>query len=685
MVFATVWAPDAPCAETEGCPTVEELERGVVFEESYHLFDRFGEPLAHVGGANRRWASLEELPPLIPQAWIAVEDRRFQEHGGVDLRGAARAFLANVSAGAVAEGASTIPMQLVRIVWPHEVREGSRWARKLQEIRLAPRLVSELGRDRVLELYLNGLYLGGNVYGVGAAARHYFGVPPDRLDLAQVATLVALTKTPGRLNPRDHPERARARRDVVLEVLAREGVVPEARADAARRRPMRTVAESPVPRDRSYVTAGVRRELRRVAPELAEQEGLVVHTTVDPQAQRVLDSVMGDHLRRVEAGEWGRPTAGSEPVQVGAVAVESATGEILALLGGRDFGATELNRPLQSTRPVGSLAKPFILAAALERGIPASRALATDTLSRRTEEGVWRPADHMEEPWVLPGEMVTRSSNRAAVRLGEEVGFPGFAALIHRVGFADDVPHYPSSFLGSFEASLASVTGAYATLENGGHPVTPHLVRRVEAADGRVLWRSPSLRAARPDRALSPETAHQVLDALRDVVDRGTGWRVRRHLTGAAGGKTGTTDGGADAWFVGVRPGLAAGVWVGLDRPGTIAEGAGGGRLAAPAWGRWMAAMEELEYGTGSWSSPGGLSPVPLALRSAGDSAVVCLGGDGRRALVRSDRVPGIAPCPRTLTEVGATGSGGDVWTRDGITDPDSLRRLTRDSIPQRR
>lgn len=620
------------CEDGAGCRTISELRDGAALEGEYTIVDRDGNPLASVGGERRLWIFLDALPPTIPAAWVAVEDRRFREHGGVDFRGVARATVVNLKEGAVVEGASTIPMQLVRILWPEAMAGRGPWGRKTLEARTAPRLVSELGRDRVLELYLNAIYMGDGQYGIGAAASHYFGVKPSDLTLSQLATLVGMTKTPESFHPRDHPDRAKARRDVVLGILLQEGVADSVAVAGALSSTVRLTDDNPLSRERSYVTSAVLSELRRAAPELVDRGGITLHTTIDPRVQNQTVALVGEHLERISAGEYGRFLGGDEPVQAAAIVMESATGAILAVVGGRDFATTPFNRALQSRRPVGSLAKPLILAAALQQGLPVIRPLSTAQLVVDTRDGLWRPRDHVSAPYVLPHDMVVHSSNRAAVRLGQEVGVRAFASFVRTLGVEVDIPPFPSSFLGAFDASLAEMTGAFAAFENGGNAVKPYFIQRITDAAGRSVWSRPGAAMAR--RVIAMGNTDLVLDAMRGVVDEGTGTSVRRYLQGAAAGKTGTTADGADAWFVGVRPGLAAGVWIGLDRPAPIIEDGGGGRLAAPLWGLWMAALAPLGYGEGEWSVPDRLRRVSLGERPEGDSIRYCWGGDGPARLV---------------------------------------------------
>lgn len=605
-----------PC-DSAACPTVADVASGRVFGEAIHIYDRVGAPLASVGGPRRRFVRYEEIPPLLRDGFVTVEDRRFWKHGGVDYHAVGRALVSNLAEGSVVEGASTIPMQLVRTIWSGPLSSVGPWRRKLIEARMAPRLVARLGHEGVLELYLNGIYLGDGTYGVGSAARHYFDRPLDSLDISQVALLVGLARTPGRYNPRLHPARAERRRNVVLSMMRHDGLISPLEEEFARARPVATTDSTSVSFQRTYVTAAVRRELRHVAPELVGLPGLRVFTTIDAGIQRAAETALTEQLAAIEAGRYGTylgpppasagdSTAAAERLQGAAIAVDSRTGGIQALVGGRDFGSSELDRSMQSRRQVGSLVKPFLLAAAYQDGFEPSDPVSTDTVLVQTDEGVWSPADHVAQDTIPLRQLVVQSSNRAAVRVGRQIGLQRLDGMARALGMRRSIARYPSSFLGAFEASLVEMTSAFAAFGNGGWQVRPHLITRVESAEGEVLYERFS--DLTPVRALDPAIAWLVLDAMRGVVDHGTAWRVRRAYQGAAAGKTGTSDGGRDAWFVGVRPGLAAGIWVGFDLPRPIVQGGSGGTLAAPAWGRWMAAIpDSLE-----WHAPEGVSVVRL-------------------------------------------------------------------------
>ena len=579
-------------AAADPCLQLADLRAGNPYDDAVELYDMRDSSLALVGGRSRRFVSLREMPPLVRDAWIAVEDRRFREHDGVDGLGILRATATNLTAGGVESGASTIAMQLVRVLWEDHVWEMNRWRRKLLEARTAPRLVEELGRERVLELYLNGIYLGDGVYGVSAASRHYFGRTLSELTPQQVALLVAITRTPGRYEPREHPERARERRNTVLRQLQSEGLIDSKTFERARSAPLGVSERSQLHSGRTWVSAAVRRELRRVAPEIAGRSGLRVFTTVDRQMQAKAEKSVSDHLQSLTGGELGKVMTPDAQPQGALVALDARRGAIRAIVGGHDFDETELDRALQTRRQVGSLAKPLLLASFLDRGGRASSLVSTASVEVDSREGDWRPRDHVGSHSLMPWEVISRSSNRGAVRIGLRVGVDTFAEDLLRWGMEGPIPRWPSIFLGSFEASVLEMTTAYATFENGGARIHPHLIRRVEDHTGVVLYLDERSRIE-PSRQVTESAAYIVHQALREAATSGTGWQAaarsgRKDITG----KTGTSDEGYDAWFVGSTSGLSVGIWIGHDHPSPVTEGGGGGTLAAPLWGRFVGSLD---------------------------------------------------------------------------------------------
>lgn len=598
VAVALLLTPD--CAD-EGCPTLETIQ-DYSPPEPPHVYDRYGDLVGQLPGPQRLVVSLDDVSPLVREGFVAVEDRRFREHGGVDPLGVLRAAVRNVTAGKVEEGASTITMQLVRNVFGADVRAYNRWRRKLTEVRMALALEDRLSKDEILELYLNQIYLGGGAWGVETAARYFFGRSAGDLTPAQAALLIGLAKSPEGYNPRTHPERALERRSVVLSVMLREGILTAAQAETARNEELMLVARPEGRRIGAYYLAAVDRQVRETFPDPRTREGIRVHTGYDPALQRAAVTALRGRIREIEEGAVGpypHPVApedmdvapvadGPSPYLQGmVVALDARRGTVLALVGGRDFGHSEFDRALQAERQPGSAIKPILYSAALGLNLTLMDEIETGPVEiQLAGQEPWRPADQGDGEPMTVREALRLSSNTAAVRVGQYVGVETLIAQSRRLGITTPMPPYPSIFLGSAEVRPVELVAAYAAFGNGGRRVTPHLVTRIEDPEGMIVWLPEDLE---PRSAIPPGVAFLTLDALRDVVETGTGWRVREEgFTGAAAGKTGTTDEGKDTWFIGLTPEVVAGVWMGFDNPRPIVEAASGGRLVAPVWARMM-------------------------------------------------------------------------------------------------
>ena len=622
------------CPADADCLTLRELREGEPLPEAMHVYDRDGELIAEVGGPMRRALSPEEVPELLAQAFVAVEDRRFWEHGGVDARGVLRAAVRNLREGGISEGASTIPMQLVRTLWAESLRDVGPWRRKVIEARTAPRLIEDLGHARVLTLYLNAIYMGNGIYGVERASRHYFGVGVDSMSLGQIATLVGMTRSPEFYAPRRHPERARTVRGVVLATLANAGLVT---SEEAERAASADLDLSPIDstttdlRRRTHFTEAVARELGVVAPDLRDRPGLEVHTTLDSHAQTEGRTALVAQLEAIEAGRHGPFEADSAARLEGAlVALDPTSGAVRAWIGGRSFGESQFDRVEQSRRQVGSLVKPFLMASALERGYGSLYLVSADSTPIETSTGEWLPADHVKESSLPLREAVVRSSNRAAAHLAATLGVETVAQVGQRVGIESPIPAVPASAIGAFDASLVDMTAAYLPFGNGGRVVEPYLIERIADSRGTELWVRPD--TIQGTQVLDAAVAYVVLDALRAVVDRGTGYGARAAgYRGPAAGKTGTTNDSRDAWFVGLTTELVAGVWIGFDQPREIVTDRGGGALAAPVWGTWMEGLRRNPRPSRrAWIPPPGVERVRYDPVSGEVLDVDCAGVFGR-------------------------------------------------------
>ena len=595
-----------------GCPSVADL-REYRPPEATRVFASDGSVIADLSPQRRIVLGLEEIPPVLREGMIAVEDRRFWEHSGVDFRSFGRAMWRNVRSLGIREGFSTITMQLARTVFPERLPMGDKIGRKACEVYLARRIEGELGKRQILALYLNQIYLGAGLYGVEAASQGYFGRSAEELEPEQAALLVALVKSPEGYNPRKHPTRAVARRNIALEVMANAGVLDRRTADAARRRPLGLAPPPEAAGPAPYFVAAVRSALRERFGSDADVRGLRVYTGLDPELQKLSAEALVDQIRRVEGGSYGRyshPQGASaeDPdaavLQGMVVSMDPYTGAVKALVGGRDFAHSQFDRALQAKRQPGSAFKPIVYAAALESGLPATARLETGPVAvDAAGSATWRPGDHVADSveTLSVRSALALSSNNAAVRVGRWVGEERVAAMGRRLGLTTPIPPFPSIHLGAAEVVPAELVAAFAAFGNGGYQVTPTLFTRVEDGDGRLLWE------ARPPRrqVLDSGVAFLTLTLLEEVVNTGTASVVRSNgFWLPAAGKTGTTNDNKDVWFVGMTPDLVTGVWLGFDRPRSILPGAGGGRLAAPVWATIMKSAYETRPAPAPWAPP---------------------------------------------------------------------------------
>jgi 1A family penicillin-binding protein len=591
-----------------GCPSTAELQAFRPSEGS-RILDRNGVQIGRLTHVRRVNVPLSRVPRHVRAAFIAVEDRRFYYHHGIDWRSAGRAAWRNLRSLDVREGFSTITMQVVRNAFlPH--LEGQRTLRrKLIELELARRLERALPKQRILELYLNVIYLGNGTYGVEAASRDLFGKSVAELGVGEAATLAGIARGPSLYAPRRHPERAQARRDLALLLMAREGYISDARAAAARSRPFRLAHAGWRPRrEPSYALDPVREFVDSVLGDAGGAGDLVVHTTLDARAQRAAERAVSDRAAAIERAAGPRYARAGEVLEGALVAIDTRRGEIRALVGARRLVRPGFNRALDARRQPGSAFKPFVYAAALARGFTPASIIDDSPVAVTDGEHVWRPANFGGEyagPLTLRRALM-RSANAATVRLSHAVGEKRVAALARKAGIHSRLDPVPAMALGALEVTPLELAAAYVPFANGGSRVQPILVRRIETPDGTVLWSAPR---PRTERILDPGEAFQLTSMLRSVVDGGTGSVLRDlDVTGPVAGKTGTTNNGADVWFVGYTPSIVAVVWFGYDSPRTIGTNATGGRFAAPAWAAF--------YRNGWKERPGTDLAPPPELRS---------------------------------------------------------------------
>jgi 1A family penicillin-binding protein len=605
-----------------GCPDPTALESYTV-EGASVLLDRHGREFAVLHPLERRVVPLDSIPDHVSGAFVASEDHRFQRHRGVDWFRMAGAALRNATSGRVVEGGSTITMQLARTAFPEQLPRSDRTLRrKLLEMRVAAEIETRFSKDQILELYLNHVYLGGGAYGVHAAARYYFDRPVADLSLADAALLASVAPAPALFDPRRHPDRARARRDQVLDRMVARGLVSDSAAREAREADPAVVPEPPSPATSApapYFVDMVRRELDSIFVRGAPGPGLRIQTTLEPSIQQAAEGELTRILDAVEGGRFGTyrgsrfdpaspgGTGGTDYLQGAVVLMDPGTGQVLALVGGRDFAHSRFNRAVTGRRPPGSAFKPFVYAAALQAGVATSQPISGRPFTLVSEGAPdWSPRNHDGEYQDRAGmrQALVRSLNVPTARLALEVGMPQVVAAARSAGIPGGIPATPAASLGTGSVSPLDLTVAFATLAGLGNRPRARFIQRIEDADGNLLHEAGTELTA----VMDPRVAYIVNDMLGDALLRGTGTAaLSAGFTGRAAGKTGTTQEAADAWFVGYTSRIVGTVWIGHDRPRSILPGATGGLLAAPVWGGIMARLPDGLSAGGGWARPPGI------------------------------------------------------------------------------
>ena len=568
-----------------GLPGRDELRTLGEMPQATTLYDVHNRPVFTIFKEYRIEVPLSRISPHLRRAIVAFEDQRFADHGGIDVVRIFGAVWADLREGRKAQGGSTITQQLARQTFL--TREKKLW-RKVREIALARRIERMYSKDEILELYLNKVYFGDGLYGAEAASRGYFGKSAADLDLSQAALLAGLVNAPSVNAPTVNMSRAVGRRALVLNAMREQGIITKAAFDRASNEKVKLVdtlrREEPLGQ---YFKEEVRQQLvKQFGWERLSEGGLKVYTTIDPEMQRAAEANVAIALQQIEMRRARRKVApGVGHLEAALVALDPTTGEVRAMVGGRDFKASRFNRATQAMRQPGSAFKPFVYAAALEAGYSPSSVVTRLDQPIQTLQGAWIPEDeHSVGSAMTVRSALRTSSNRAAVRMLEEVGIDKTVQQARKMGMGH-VPSVPSLALGSGEVTLMAMTSAYAAFADQGLLRPATFIRRVEDSEGRTLFEAKGAR----QQVISPRTAFLMTSMLADVVNHGTAYKARQEgFTYPAAGKTGTTNEYVDAWFIGFTPHLVTGVWVGFDKPRTIISNGFAGELAVPMWARFM-------------------------------------------------------------------------------------------------
>jgi penicillin-binding protein 1A len=520
-----------------------------------------GTLIAERSEGGRSFVRLSEISPDLIDAVVATEDQRFWSHFGLDPLGIARAAVANFRSGGVVQGGSTITQQLAKILFLTPERS---LKRKLEEMTLALWLEARLSKEEILTLYLNRVYLGAGTYGVAAAARRYFAKPALELSLPEAAMIGGLLKAPSALAPTNDIERARDRASIVLRRMVDEGYITEDQATTARSRPAKLAADGP----EAYAGHFIDWVMDGVIASLGQpQRDVVVRTTLDPRLQRHTAQSVAALLREHGA---------KQRVDSAAVVLLDDSGAVRAMVGGESYRSSRLNRAVAARRQPGSVFKPFVVLAALERGYRADSVIA----DRPITIGRWSPEnfDRRYRGDVTLETVLADSLNTPAVRLVQDLGPAAVAQTGYRLGIASDLQAVPSLALGTSEVTLLEITGAYLPFAIGGFHRPLFAVAEVRDRRGRVLYEHRD----RPSRVVESGVANEMARMLRVAAEAGTGKAARIEGRPVAG-KTGTTQNNRDAWFVGFSGAYVLGVWLGND-DGRPMQGVTGSGLPARLW-----------------------------------------------------------------------------------------------------
>lgn len=587
---------------------------------SIRVFDRGGRFVGRLLPDQRYWVPIDRIPSFLKQAVVAVEDARFFQHNGIDVRGIARALVTDVVKGRLAEGGSTITQQLVKVKYLSSEKTIDR---KLDEARLALELEKRHSKAQILEMYLNEIYYGNGAWGIAQAARLYFDKSPQELTDAECTLLAGVPKAPSVYNPLGAPAKVATRRDVVLKRMVDVGMITRARQQELRAHPALVLQPGRAP---EYLGRVRSRLLELYGPKVVEQGGMEVTAALDLTMQEQAERLLAEGVKKL-----------SPDLQGALLCVDPSTGDVLAAVGGVDAGRGSYDRVFVSRRQPGSAVKPFLYAAALERGYTASTQLDDEPVAYRLPDGRnWEPRNFGGKSYgtLTLREALAYSDNVIAVKLLDALGISPLVDFAERVGLPMHARGGLSLALGTEDTSLAELVLAYAPFAGGGARPEARLVLRVY--DRRRLAWTEYPTAAAP--VLSPEVAYVTTEMLKDVLRYGTAKGLRKFAAKRpAAGKTGTTDDSRDAWFVGYTPQLVTGIWVGYDKPRPGGRNFTGGAVAAPIWERFMATALA---GTPAVDFPRPPDVVTVAI----DPTTGCRAPPGAAASREENYLPGTEP-----------------------------------------
>ena len=572
-------------------PQIDDLGRYRPISDSV-LYDDVGRPYAFFALQHRQIAQFDDFPKVLYDAVVSVEDKTFEKHAGVDFLRITSVACRNVILGGRAQGASTLTMQLARNLFLSPERT---YKRKIKEILLSLQLERRLTKPQIFTLYANQIYLGEGVYGLATGAAYYFGKSVKDLSIDEAAMLAALPKAPLIYSPRRNQERALQRRNLVIDSMAALGKITSSQAIAAKHQPLILRAHQGANTTAPYFVEEVRQYLEKRYGSKVHEDGLRVYTTLNLDLQHAADVAvlkgLHEYERRHASGSHPRVADSREilaktvPVQGALLAIDNATGDVKAMVGGRDFNTSRFNRATQALRQAGSSFKPYIYTAAVDLGAtpldtildtPQTFVNAAKTYAPHNYDGKFTGAITLDRAFA-------ESRNIPAVKIAARLGIHTVIDYAHRFGIKEHIPPFLSTALGAADVTLMEQTSAFSTFPNDGLRAIPHLVVKVTDYEGRVLEAAPAV----VKDVINLETARTMTWMLSEVVRHGTA-TAALHLKAPLAGKTGTTNDFTDAWFIGFSPSITCGVWVGFDEKRSLGEKETGAKAALPIWMDFM-------------------------------------------------------------------------------------------------
>ncbi len=545
------------------------------------VYDRNGELLADLSEEKREYVPIEKIPPTLQLATIAIEDTRFFQHNGVDLRGILRALYSNLVSGRITQGGSTITQQLARNLYLTQKRTLSR---KMQEIAIALRLERRFTKEEILEMYLNRVYYGSGAYGVGMAAKAYFGKPVEKLNLSECALLAGIPRRPSYYSPYVNPEAAIRIRNIVLDRMSSLGFITREEAEEAKKMPLKLAYSRPphIARFKApYFVFWVIDQLAdKYGNDLVYKGGLKIYTTLDMRLQRIAEEAVKRGLERAK---------GLNAHQAALVAIDYRTGNVVAMVGGKDFSESQFNRATQAVLQPGSAFKIFVYTTALDNGFDPNDTVVDSPISYPGGKKPWRPQnfDRKFRGRVTLRYAFEQSINVPAVKIAEKVGIKKVIEYARRMGITTPLAPYLPTAIGASGVRVIDMASAVGVIANNGLRCKPNGILEVRTADGTLLERRKPL----AEFVISEETARKMQEMMRGVVVRGTGRRAI--VVPGAAGKTGTSNDFRAAWFVGYAKDLACAVWVGNDDCSPMRRVVGG-YIPCMIWADFMKKAVEI-------------------------------------------------------------------------------------------